>query len=139
MLRLPALCLAIWAGPACAEIVIAARNIAPEDVLEEADILQVRGEAVGAFETADQVIGRAAKVALYAGRAILRSQITTAALIERNQIVELVYLGNGLSMITEGRALGRGGIGQRIRVMNLASKASFFGTVQSDGTVRISQ
>lgn len=42
-------------------------------------------------------------------------------------------------MTTEGRAFGRGFEGQRIRVMNLASKTSIFGTIQQDGSVRVSK
>lgn len=125
--------------PAFAEVVVAARNIRPGEVLSGSDILKIRGQAAGGFEDEAAVIGTEAKVALYAGRAILAAQIGPAASIERNQIVELVFTAHGLSMTTEGRALGRGSEGQRIRVMNLASKASLFGTIQRDGTIKVSQ
>lgn len=124
--------------PLIADIAIAARNIRPGEVLGEADVMVIRGEAEGAFNSLAPIVGSEAKVALYAGRIILMSQIAEAASVERNQIVEISFSSNGLSMTTEGRALGRGSAGQRIRVMNLASKTSIFGTIQNDGSVRVS-
>ncbi len=125
--------------PLAADIAIASRNIRPGEVLDTTDVMMVRGEADGAFNSAAPIVGSEAKVALYAGRVILTSQIAPAASVERNQIIEITFASNGLSMTTEGRALGRGSVGQRIRVMNLASKTSIFGTIQSDGSVRVSK
>lgn len=129
----------IEAMPLAAEIAIASRNIQPGEVLGPNDVMVIRGEALGAFENATQIVGSEAKVALYAGRAILAAQIAPAASVERNQIIEINFSSNGLSMTTEGRALGRGSVGQRIRVMNLASKTSIFGTIQNDGSVHVSK
>ena len=122
-----------------ADIAVATRNIRPGNVLSASDIVVIRGSTKGAFEDASPIVGAEAAVALYAGRAILQGQIAPAASIERNQIVEINFASKGLSMTTEGRALARGAIGQRIRVMNLASKTPIFGTVQEDGTVRVSK
>lgn len=130
-----------WLGsfPASADIAIATRNIRPGEVLQNVDVLMVRGAAKEAFSDPNDVIGTEAKTALYAGRIIKRNQLTAAASVQRNQIVELVFTNNGLSMSTEGRALGRGAVGQRIRVMNLTSKTSIFGTIERNGSVRVSK
>jgi len=130
-----------WLGsfPAFADIAIATRNIRPGEVLQNVDVLMVRGAAKEAFSDPNDVIGTEAKTALYAGRIIKRKQLTAAASVQRNQIVELVFTNNGLSMSTEGRALGRGAVGQRIRVMNLTSKTSIFGTIERNGSVRVSK
>lgn len=127
------------AVPLAADIAVAARNIRPGAVLTASDIILMRGEVQDGFGDTNSLIGLEAKVALYAGRTILTSQVTRAASVERNQIIELIYAVDGLSMSTEGRALGRGAEGQRIRVMNLASKASIFGTIQHNGTVLVSK
>ncbi|MGH1577985.1 flagellar basal body P-ring formation chaperone FlgA [Planktotalea sp.] len=131
--------LAYTALPLAADYVVASRNIRPSDVLTKDDVILVRGDTENAFSTVDLVLGLEARVALYAGRAILNTQVGRAASIERNQIVEIVFVSAGLSMSTEGRALGRGSEGQRIRVMNLASKTSIFGIIQRDGTVRVNK
>ncbi|OJI91709.1 flagella basal body P-ring formation protein FlgA [Planktotalea frisia] len=125
--------------PVSADIAIATRNIRPGEVLRSVDVLMVRGTADEAFSDPNDVIGTEARTALYAGRTILRNQLTAAASVQRNQIVELVFLNNGLSMSTEGRALARGAVGQRIRVMNLPSKTSIFGTIERNGSVRVSE
>jgi flagella basal body P-ring formation protein FlgA len=117
----PIALLLITSAPISAEVAIAARNIRPGEVMSVTDVMVIRGEASGA------------------GRVILTSQIVPAASVQRNQIVEIRFSSNGLSMSTDGRALGRGSAGQRIRVMNLASKTSIFGTIQSDGSVRVSK
>lgn len=127
------------AVPLAADIAVAARNIRPGAVLTASDIILMRGEVQDGFGDTNGLIGLEAKVALYAGRTILTSQVTRAASVERNQIIKLIYAVDGLSMSTEGRALGRGAEGQRIRVMNLASKASIFGTIQRNGTVLVSK
>ena len=133
------LMLGLQALPLWADMAIATRNIRPGDVLREDDVMVIRGDAPDGFDDTAQLVGLETRVALYAGRAILSNQVGKATTVERNQIIEIVYAGKGLSMTTEGRALGRGAEGQRIRVMNLTSKTSIFGTIQSDGTVRVTK
>ena len=131
--------LCLFTAPAFSDIAIVTRNIRPGEVLQATDVLMVRGEALDAYNSVEKIVGTEAKVALFAGRAILKGQLAAAASVQRNQIVELIFELNGLSMTTEGRALGRGSVGQRIRVMNLASKTSIFGTIEDNGSVRVSQ
>jgi flagella basal body P-ring formation protein FlgA len=51
--------------------------------------------------------------------------------------VQVSFDGKGLQIVTEGRALDRGAVGERIRVMNISSRATVFGTVQEDGTIQV--
>jgi flagella basal body P-ring formation protein FlgA len=57
--------------------------------------------------------------------------------VERNQIVTLIYDQSGLTIATDGRVLDRGGVGDRIRVMNLQSRSTVTGTVGEDGNVYV--
>ena len=59
------------------------------------------------------------------------------ALVERNQIVSLVYRSGGLVILADGRALARGAEGDVIRVMNLASKTTVSGRVGPDGRILV--
>ncbi|MEM9579889.1 MAG: flagellar basal body P-ring formation chaperone FlgA [Pseudomonadota bacterium] len=139
-MKLPAaLALLICAQTSLAETVVAARNLRPGSILLDTDVVQVGGVVPGSYSSTAQVVGLEVKVALYAGRPVMSEQLGPPATIERNQLVEIIYQSAGLSIRTEGRALGRGSEGQRIRVMNLTSKSSLFGTVQSDGSVRVSR
>ena len=57
----------------------------------------------------------------------------------RNQVVTLRYERAGLSIETEGRALGAGGEGDVIRVMNLSSRATLMARINADGSATVAQ
>jgi flagella basal body P-ring formation protein FlgA len=78
-----------------------------------------------------------ARVVLYTGRPIRPGDVGPAAIIDRNQIVTLLFSRNGLKIATEARALGRAGVGDRVRVMNLASRSTITGTVDRHGRVLV--
>ena len=61
------------------------------------------------------------------------------ARIERNEVVPLVYVQGALRIETEGRALARGGTGEYLRVMNLASRVTVTGRVTEDGRIEVSR
>jgi flagella basal body P-ring formation protein FlgA len=58
-------------------------------------------------------------------------------LVDRNQIVTLVYNLGGLEITTEGRALDRGGLGDVVGVMNLSSRKTVTGQLAEDGFVYV--
>jgi flagellar basal body P-ring formation protein FlgA len=51
--------------------------------------------------------------------------------------VPLVFRRGGLEIRAEGRALGRGGEGDSIRIMNLASRSTVTGWVTDSGEVHV--
>lgn len=123
--------------PLEAETLVAARTIRAMTPIEPADLALV-GEAVpGALADPAEAIGMEARVTIYAGRPIRPGDLGPAATVERNAIILLVYNANGLAIAAEGRALGRGGPGDRIRVMNLQSRNTVSGTIGPDGAVHV--
>ena len=128
---------AVLAFPVFADTVISARTIRPNQIITEMDVTFAAGDLTTGFSRLSDVIGQESRVALYAGRPILMGDIGPPAVITRNQIVGLRYRANGISISTEGRALERGAIGDRIRVMNLGSRATLFGQILDDGTVEV--
>lgn len=116
---------------------VAAHTIRAQTVLNEKDIAFADEASIGAVEDPAAVIGLAARTVIYQGRPIRPEDLGPPALIDRNQIVVLTYVSGALSIVTEGRALGRGGVGETIRVMNSASRTTVTGIVATDGTVRI--
>ena len=129
--------LALLAGAAAADTPVAARTIRAHSILSASDLTTSPADVPGAIRDPALIVGREARVALYAGRPIMPGDIGAPALVERNQIVRLVYDAGGLSIVTEGRALGRAGAGDTLRVMNLASRSTVTGFVRSDGTVAV--
>lgn len=129
------LAILLFAQAAQADMVVATRTIRPATVLLPSDVTLVAGSRPQGFERVEDVIGQETRVALYAGRPVLIDSIGPPALVDRNQIVSLKFQSHGLSISTDGRALERGGVGDRVRIMNLASRATLFGYVQADGTI----
>lgn len=123
--------------PAQADTVVATRTIRAQEIVTAAHVRLDATSVPGAYEAVEDVLGQEARIAIYPGRPILQGTLTAPALVQHNQLVELVFDKKGLRISTEGRALGRGGVGERIRVMNLSSRTVLFGTVQPDATISV--
>ena len=124
-------------GMAMADSVVATRTIRAQSVVQADDVTLVAAEIPNALAQLADAIGREARVSIYAGRPILASDLGAPAVVDRNQIVPLVYQSGALAILTEGRALARGGVGDVIRVMNLASRSTVSGRIATDGTVHV--
>lgn len=131
------LALSFFTTPGAAETVVAARTIRAQTLLVPSDLVVVQGDVPGAIVAIDDAVGLEARVMLYSGRPVSAADIGPAAIIERNQIISLIYTRGGLSIYADARALGRAGPGDMLRVMNLASKTTVSGVVAPDGTVRV--
>ncbi|MEL6921130.1 MAG: flagellar basal body P-ring formation chaperone FlgA [Pseudomonadota bacterium] len=131
------LAILLVASTASADIVVPKRTLRPGMVISANDVALRDGLQHGVFDQLNDVIGQEARVALYAGRPIPFDAIGAPAIVNRNEIVSLFFDTGGLSITTEGRALERGGVGDRVRVMNLSSRATLFGFVQQDGTIKV--
>lgn len=138
-MRALVLALLLVAPSASAETLAAARTIRASTVISASDLAWDETAVAGALSDLSQVIGQEARVAIYAGRPIRPGDIAPPALVERNQLVPLIYQRGTLSIVTEGRALGRGAAGEALQVMNLGSRTTVIGTVGPDGSIRVAQ
>jgi len=132
-----ALLLCLAAAGADAQTVVATRTVRAQDIVPADAVRLEPAEVPGAHVALEDGIGQEARVTLYPGRAVMRGAVGAPALVERNQIVELIFARDGLHIVTEGRALDRAGAGERVRVMNLSSRSTLFGTVTASGTVSV--
>lgn len=121
-----------------ADIVVATRTIRAQTIIGPGDVTLRPGSAAGAATHPDQVVGREARVALYAGRPVRKSDVGPPAVIERNEIVPLIFERGSLRIMTDGRSLSRAGAGERVRVMNMSSRSTVSGRVRPDGRVFVS-
>lgn len=124
---------------AAAQTVVPTRTIRANALITEQDVTLRGSVPRGEVYALHQVVGREARVTLYADRPISERQIGEASVIERNQMVLLTYGRAGLWIETDGRSLARAAVGERLRVMNLASKSIVIGTVQVDGRVQLGE
>ncbi|RYH01567.1 flagellar basal body P-ring formation protein FlgA [Salipiger sp. IMCC34102] len=136
MIRALAL-MTLLASPAQADTVIAARTIPAQTLIGPDDLLVQAIDVPGGTDDPLLLIGMEARTSLYAGRPVRPADVGAPALIDRNQIVPLIYDVGGLRIATEGRALGRAGEGEILRVMNLASRATVSARVSADGAAYV--
>ena len=129
--------LLLVAHPAFADSLIATRTIRAQSVIGPDDVTVVEADVPGAVSDPAQALGQETRVAIYAGKPVRLSDLGSPALVERNQVVTLIYLTAGLAISTEGRALARATEGDVIRVINLASKTTVSGRVGPEGAVHV--
>lgn len=129
--------IAATAAPALADYPVPARTIRAKEIVTSADLVAKPGEAPGALTDPALIVGQEARAALYPGRPIRPGDIGPPAVVDRNDLVTLVYVRGGLRIVTEGRALGRGAVGETIRAMNSASRTTISGQIQADGSIRV--
>jgi flagella basal body P-ring formation protein FlgA len=138
MMRKIALLVCLLAAPASADTVLAARTIRAQSLILPQDLVVKDVDVIGAISDPALIAGQEARVALYAGRPIRPGDVGPPALVERNQIISLVYDQSGLSITAEGRSLSRAGPGETVRVMNMSSRITVSGQVLPDGRVLVS-
>ncbi|MDO9527451.1 MAG: flagellar basal body P-ring formation chaperone FlgA [Gemmobacter sp.] len=125
------------AMPAHADTLVATRNLRAQSIIAPGDITIVAADVPGALDDPAQAVGQEVRVSLYAGRPLRPGDIGPPTVVDRNQIVALAYSVGPLTIQTEGRALARGGVGDVIRIMNLASRTTVSGRVLPDGSVAV--
>ena len=132
-------CLGLVAGAVAADTVMPVRTIRAQEVIGPADLKLHPGTGADGYSMIEEVAGLEARVALYPGRPVRRGDVGPPALVDRNQIVGLVYDRGGLVIRTEGRVLSRAGLGDLVKVMNMASRSTVMGRVLADGSVSVSE
>ena len=125
--------------PASADTIVAARTIPANTLIGPGDVLVNAQTVPGGVSDPAVIIGKEARVALYAGRPIRAADVGFPAVVERNQIIALHYQNNGLVISTDGRALGRAGPGDIIRVMNISSRTTVTAQIGADGAAYVTQ
>lgn len=120
-----------------AEILVPVRTIRAKEIVRADDVIWKSIELDGAISELADIVGKEARVALYPGRAIRRGDVVSPAIIDRNDMIMLVFTKGGLRIMAEGRSLGRGAAGDLIRVMNVSSRTTISGRIQSDGSVEV--
>jgi len=125
------------AGPVLADALVPLRTIPARALIGPEDVGRSDATVPGALVDPALVVGLEARIALYPGRPIRAGDVGPPAVVERNQIVPLVYQSGALTISVEGRALDRAGPGEMIRVMNLSSRATVTARVGSDGVAYV--
>ena len=125
----------IYADAVVAQAVVPTQTLRPGDIVSAEDV-QISGTGMqGYYTDISQVLGLEAQRVLYKGRPIQEGDVGPPALVERNEIVTLIYQTGVLSIAAEGRSLDRGAAGDWLKVLNLVSRNTVEGRVNEAGEV----
>ncbi|WP_084536628.1 flagellar basal body P-ring formation chaperone FlgA [Azospirillum halopraeferens] len=123
------------------EVPVPVRRIAPGEIIAASDLALVRmplDRLGGGFVTdADSLVGLSPRRQMAAGRLIRTGSVGAPIVVQRNRPVTLVYEDGALILAARGRALQDGGVGDLVRVMNIASNAVVTGTITGAETVSV--
>ncbi len=120
-------------------VLVVVRDVGRGEVLGPEDVEVRAGDGrAGALVDPQQAVGRRARRTLRAGSPVRARDLEVVSVIDRGGLVRLVARVGGITATTVGRALGDAGIGETVRVENLASGRTVSGIVQADGVVAVS-
>ena len=119
---------------AVAEELVASRNIRAGSVITATDI--VSPNDIDAMRRAVNIIGMEAVRTFYQGQPLREDNLRKPTLVKRNAIVQMAFAQGAMTINAEGRALDQGGLGDRVRVMNLISKRIVVATVSGNDSVK---
>jgi flagella basal body P-ring formation protein FlgA len=84
------------------------------------------------------LVGKMARRTLLPGRPVLAAAVNNARAVTNGAEVRLVYIDDGLTIVASASALQDGAVGDMIKVRNVDSGLTVSGTIQPDGSVRVS-
>jgi flagella basal body P-ring formation protein FlgA len=124
-----------------AEALVLARSLKRGELIRKSDLISERrpraelgDDRIGRLDLA---VGLAAQRALRAGQALKQSDLMKPELIQRNEMVTLVYEAPGITLTMRGKAIEPGSEGDAVSVVNLESKRTVQGTVTGFGRVTV--
>ncbi len=130
--------LALLTGSAAwAEVIVPVRTIRAMEIISAEDLIRKSETIDGALSNPLDIVGNEARRVLYAGRPIRPGDIGPPAIVNRNDIVMLVFSRGPLRIATEGRALGRGAVGETVRAINMTSRMTVTGKILADGSIEV--
>lgn len=119
---------------AAAEDLVAAKNIRAGEIITASAIVSPKDR--DAMRRAAGMIGLEATRTFYKGQPLYEDEMRNPTLIKRNAIVKMAFSKGRMSISAEGRALDQGGLGDRVRVMNLTSKRVVVAIVTGTNSVK---
>lgn len=124
-----------------ADAVVLVRRLRPGSVVAPDDVRPARVRAASlrgaAALTASQAVGMALRHDLPPGIALTAGDVTRPMMVARNAAVRVDLSAQGIALSAQGVALEDGGLGDRIRVQNPASRAVFVAEITGANALRV--
>ncbi|MDR1377303.1 MAG: flagellar basal body P-ring formation chaperone FlgA [Synergistaceae bacterium] len=125
-----------WSQP----VLVLTRSVKRGEVLKESDfaLRQIRVNRAGVYASKPaEALGRSLRKNFSQGEAIPLNSLAEVPIIERGKNVTILARNAGIMVKTKGEALESGGLGDSIKVRNLASKAVLTAVVVANDTVEV--
>ena len=123
------------------EVLVPVRRLLAGEPIGAVDLrtLRVRTGSLAAevVRDAGQAVGLSSRRVLQAGQPIAAGDLQRVMVVARGAAVVMVLDTPGIALTAQGIADGPGGVGERIRVLNPASKAVVMAEVTGPGRVRL--
>lgn len=124
-----------------AEATVLTRAVDRGEILKAADVVVERrpkSEAGNDIFRRDVAIGMQARKPMRAGQVVRSTDLSRPDMVQRDQMITLIYQTDGLFLTMRAKALEAGGEGDTVSVMNLQSKRTVQGVVTGPGQVSVS-
>lgn len=123
-----------------AEYVAAAVALAPNQTIEAAQLVMVKGDIAalpnGVVTDIAQAVGRTATMSLPSGAPLRLDLLRSKPVVQQGQTVKVVSSGQGFSVSAEAKAIGNAGAGQVVQVRTPAG-AVLSGVARAGGLVEV--
>lgn len=123
------------------DVPVPSRRVNAGEVLAQSDIafipMPIERIADGVLTDGAALVGMEARRQLTAGRLIHRGSVGAPLVVQRNKPVVVRFVDGALQLEARGRALQDGGVGDLVKVMNVASSAVVTGTVTGPNAVQV--
>ena len=121
--------------PVPARMIRRGETVARDDIQwREINLRQLAADPV---DSADQIVGRAARRTLRLTQPVRSSDLRAPIVIDKGALVTIVLNSPGIRLTSTGRALEDGADGEMIRVINMQSKRTVEATVIAKNLVRV--
>jgi flagellar basal body P-ring formation protein FlgA len=121
-------------------IVVPSHDIARGETVSESDLTYVFAEPSnvmsGTVTSMDTLIGMQTRRVLRAGESVRGDDVRHPILVTKGSTVTMTFEVPGISVTATGKAMGEGGIGENVTVLNPASYRQITAVVTGQGTVR---
>ena len=123
-------------------VLVASRNLAKGERLTDADIIiekrQLPTRVNSVIDQLEKAVGMEVKRHIPRGQVIERNRLTHPVVIQKGEHVIITAANSAISVVSSGVALGRGKVGDHIRVQNPKTNKVISGRVTAKGKVAVS-
>jgi flagella basal body P-ring formation protein FlgA len=106
------------------QVLAYARNINTGEIIQPSDLVWSDEviAAANAPNDPNRLIGQAARHPLRGGAAVQANDLAAAAVVHRDEMIEVVFEAPGISLVLQGKAMKDAAVGEQVQVLNPQSK-----------------